>query len=248
MRTTDRERGPYAKSAAVKERIVHAAFETFARAGYRGGSLREVADRTEMSEAGLLHHFPSKAALLAAVLEYWDVRASETFALIPANGKETLAEIVALAASATKTPGVVQLFTALSSEATEPNHPAHTYFQRRYTTARHVIAETLREVDMRGELRADVDVDIAALRAVAIWDGMHIQWLFDPGVVDVATSLRAYLESLLATGCRIPSDADRRSDPPALPRPHLPSVSIKYAGGSHRFSTTKTQSTHPQHK
>lgn len=206
MGVTKRERGPYAKSAAVKERIVYAAFETFARAGYRRGSVREVADRSGISEAGLLHHFPSKAALLVAVLEYWDARASKTFALIPANGRDTLAEIVALAASAARTAGVVQLFTAISSEATEPKHPAHTYFRRRYTTARHLIAETLREVAARGELRADVDIDSAASRAVAIWDGMHIQWLFDPGVVDVATGLRAYLDGLLAAGCRIPSD------------------------------------------
>ena len=49
-----------------------AAVEVFATVGYNKGSLREVADRVGMSQAGLLHHFPSKEHLLEAVLTWRD--------------------------------------------------------------------------------------------------------------------------------------------------------------------------------
>ncbi len=65
-------RGEYAKSAATRTAILDAALEVFAESGYRAGSLREVAERVGMSEAGLLHHFRSKSALLMAVLDHRD--------------------------------------------------------------------------------------------------------------------------------------------------------------------------------
>ena len=45
---------------ARRQEIVDAAVEVFATVGYHKGSLRDVADRVGMSQAGLLHHFPSK--------------------------------------------------------------------------------------------------------------------------------------------------------------------------------------------
>ncbi len=52
-------RGQYGKTAARRQEIVDAAVEVFGTMGYNKGSLREVADRVGMSQAGLLHHFPS---------------------------------------------------------------------------------------------------------------------------------------------------------------------------------------------
>ena len=68
-------RGEYAKTSAKRTAILDAALEVFAESGYRSGSLRDVAGKVGMSEAGLLHHFPNKSALLAAVLDRRDRRA-----------------------------------------------------------------------------------------------------------------------------------------------------------------------------
>ena len=65
-------RGQYGKTAARRQEIVDAAVEVFGTMGYNKGSLREVADRVGMSQAGLLHHFPSKESLLEAVLTWRD--------------------------------------------------------------------------------------------------------------------------------------------------------------------------------
>ena len=58
MRTSG-TRGEYAKSAQRRQQIVDAAVEVFSLAGYRKGSLRDVADKVGLCQAGLLHHFPS---------------------------------------------------------------------------------------------------------------------------------------------------------------------------------------------
>ena len=51
-----------------KRRILSTAVEVFGEQGYRGTSLREIARRVGMSDAGLLHHFGTKTGLLAATI------------------------------------------------------------------------------------------------------------------------------------------------------------------------------------
>ncbi|MGY2061863.1 TetR/AcrR family transcriptional regulator, partial [Nocardia gipuzkoensis] len=60
------------RGEARKERILEVALKTFAENGFRGASIAEIADRCGLSQPGLLHHFPTKAALLSAVLDYRD--------------------------------------------------------------------------------------------------------------------------------------------------------------------------------
>lgn len=53
----------------TKAQIRAAAIELFAATGYDKTSLREIADRVGITKASLYYHFPSKQALLEAVLE-----------------------------------------------------------------------------------------------------------------------------------------------------------------------------------
>src|SRR3712207_1551339 len=52
----------------VDEGILDRAAALFARRGFAKTSVQDVADAVGLSKAGLLHHFPSKDALHAAVL------------------------------------------------------------------------------------------------------------------------------------------------------------------------------------
>ena len=67
-----RPRGSYAKTEGRRQEILAAAFEVFSTSGYRSGSLKDVADKVGLTQAGLLHHFPNKEALLEAVLTLRD--------------------------------------------------------------------------------------------------------------------------------------------------------------------------------
>ena len=56
-------------STATPDRILFEAERGFAAGGYAGTSLSSIAAAAGVGNAGLLHHFPSKAALYRAVLE-----------------------------------------------------------------------------------------------------------------------------------------------------------------------------------
>src|SRR4051794_22900238 len=70
--TAPRSRGEYAKTPARRHEILTAAVEVFSTSGFHKGSLRDVAERAGLSQAGLLHHFPSKHHLIEAVLTWRD--------------------------------------------------------------------------------------------------------------------------------------------------------------------------------
>lgn len=190
-------RGSYAKSERTRRSILDAALEEFAESGYRSGSLRGVAERVGMSEAGLLHHFASKRALLAAVLERRDEQTRERFALDAGRGRDLLRSLVELVEYSASTPGVVELFCTLSAEATSPAHPAHRYFRERYEMATDVLRGAFEDLQADGELRPGVSPAVAGRGTVALMDGLQVQWLLDRGSVDMAADLRAYFRSLV---------------------------------------------------
>lgn len=57
------------KGKATAERILDVAETAFARHGYRGASLREIATQAGLKQPGLYNHFASKEALYSAVLQ-----------------------------------------------------------------------------------------------------------------------------------------------------------------------------------
>jgi AcrR family transcriptional regulator len=62
---SERERPP-----SLKERIMEAAIEEFAAAGYHGSSLRTIAERSRATKPMIYYHFQSKDGLFAAVVGY----------------------------------------------------------------------------------------------------------------------------------------------------------------------------------
>jgi AcrR family transcriptional regulator len=70
-RTVDRVVRPFRQQ--IDEGIVDRAAALFARRGFAKTSVQDVADAVGLSKAGLLHHFPSKDALHAAVLAHAEV-------------------------------------------------------------------------------------------------------------------------------------------------------------------------------
>ncbi|WP_286346801.1 TetR/AcrR family transcriptional regulator [Frondihabitans sucicola] len=169
-----------------------AARDVFASHGYRSGSLQEVADRCGISQSAVLHHFPAKEDLLLAVLADRDLRGDDI--------KDGLALDEGLSAQASHnagTPGIIELYTTLCAESTSPEHPAHAYFSGRFRRTRASFGEQFRALQQAGRLRSGVDPDLAGAGLVALWDGVQLQWLMEPGEVDVAAALRHYLSLVI---------------------------------------------------
>jgi AcrR family transcriptional regulator len=192
-------RGEYAKSSATREAILDAALEVFA-GGYNSGSLRDIATKVGMSEAGLLHHFKSKSILLQAVLDLRDERARQLVDLDAEDGAQALRGLVALARYNASVPGVVELYCTLSAESTAPEHPAHEYFKRRYETVRASLDGTFGRLIADGRLLPGVSPGRAAVATIALMDGLQVQWLLDRDVVDMGDALSEFFDGLIVGG------------------------------------------------
>ena len=127
-----------ARSEERRAEILRATLEVIAERGYRGASLGAVAERVGLTQQGLLHYFPTKEALLVAVMEerdQWDA--------VPGTGLrlDLLGQLVEYNAMR---PGIVQTFSALLGESVTEGHPAREFFTERYETVRANMAQVLR--------------------------------------------------------------------------------------------------------
>jgi len=161
-------------ASETQERIIDAALEGFARDGVAATSIRDVAAAASVSPGLVQHYFPSKSALRAAVDEHVKEIAREALGVQEFEGDviEDLAERL--------TALVAEHFVALRYVArgvAESDAAAMAIFD----TLTQLCRDQLAELQKRGMLRPDLDLDWAALHTVLINLGTVIM---EPGVSD----------------------------------------------------------------
>ena len=184
--------------------ILATAVEVFGEQGYRGTSLREIARRVGISDAGLLHHFGSKMGLLAATIEARDEMDRQRREESEAAGATFVDTMRDQVARNTRSPGLVALHVVLSAEATDPQHPAHESFRDRYRQIRHQDDESFSRLQADGELRTDLDPERVGQLVTAMMDGLQLQWLLDPDAVDLEGLFEDFLHLLEIPDRRTP--------------------------------------------
>lgn len=189
-------RGNAASTVARRAEIMQAAFTVFANSGFSGSSLKAVATRVGMTEAGLLHHYPSKIELLNAVLAYRDEVSVEVVDGEGLTGLHLMARWVQLIHHNSKNREKVKFFCKMSAEATASGHPAHDYFKNRYKNVVNYWQEAFAFAQSEGKLAQYATPQSAARAITADSDGMQIQWLLDPNVNMVEACLYIFESQL----------------------------------------------------
>ena len=65
------------KSERSRRQLLDAALDLFSHQGYRGTTIREIAEAAKLSVGNVYHHFPEKDAIFRALLdEYWAIASS----------------------------------------------------------------------------------------------------------------------------------------------------------------------------
>ncbi|SEP77504.1 transcriptional regulator, TetR family [Streptomyces sp. yr375] len=198
----------YPKGLAKREEILATALEVIAEHGFGGATLRELAEASNLSITGLVHHFGTKEHLLVEVLrrrDEIDADAYDTDRLpdTAATMIERLAGLVDLNAAV---PGLVTLYTNLAADAAAPAHPAHAYFRERYDQGRSLGRDSLSHLKERGELPDGVDPDDLAHLLIAAVDGLQLLWQYDKSI-DMTRGLKA-LGTLLELANKAAPSAD----------------------------------------
>lgn len=186
-----------ARTEERRAEILRSALETIAERGYRGTTLGAVAERVGLTQQGLLHYFPSKEALLVAVLEerdQWDTGGG-------GRGRQgwRLELMTSLVEYNAMRPGVVQTFSALLGESVTEDHPAREFFTHRYDQVRGNMTAVLRD-EFGDRLPGGLTPERAAPLLTAVMDGLQYQWLLDPDSVDMPGAFRDFLTLLRAGG------------------------------------------------
>jgi len=187
-------RGPYAKSAARRSEIIESATAVFSEHGYRGGSLRQISAQLGLSLTTVMHHFPSKAALLAAVLEQED--AADPDFDVRSRRDGFAPSILGIVERNLRRPELVRMFSIVSAEATYPGHEAHDWLRRRYRDVVADYTDLIAHDRAAGRITSDVDPEVLAGLVVSGWEGIQIRWLADG--TDPVAAMRTLLDRLLS--------------------------------------------------
>ena len=183
---------PRLPAAERRRQIIDVTTRLIAERGFWGLSMQDVADGCGLTVPGLLHHVGSKDGLLLAVLDYRDEQ--DTRALVAELGDAatvTPREIcAALVRRNAGQPEIVRLFAVLEAESLTPDHPAHDYFEARQRRTLEGLTAALKE--------HTAEPEAVAVRIVALMDGLQIQWLRNPGEVDLVAQWESSAAVLFA--------------------------------------------------
>ena len=190
------------KSATLRrEEILDEAIRQIGRLGFRGFTVRELSAACGMSNAGMLHYFPSKTELLIAVIDHLELRQTarlqgyiDACAAADRAGQTALTEFRALLSAMMRQvledPELARLVALVQVEALDPDHPAHASFLRREAAALAFLE------DMLASLVGD---SVAVARGLhAAMSGLALQWLREGGTFDVMQTWEVIASRLLS--------------------------------------------------
>jgi AcrR family transcriptional regulator len=196
MTTHRPDSGSARTRSSRREQIVRAGLAAFSSAGFYGASVRDIAERAGLSQAGVLHHYPSKERLLEAVLGWRDDRSRRQLGEPAPEGIDLIRRLVAWPAAA-RTRELVQLDVLVSAEGTAADYPVHGYVLERRAQTLEMVRGAFERAVATGHLRPGIDSTTAARTMLALVDGLQLQWLLCPDEADMEGDLRRCLQPWL---------------------------------------------------
>ncbi|WP_413354557.1 TetR/AcrR family transcriptional regulator [Microbacterium sp. 1P06AB] len=186
-------RGPYAKSAARRSEIIATATAVFGAHGYRGGSLRQIAKQLDLGLTTVMHHFPTKVSLLAAVLSQED--AADTDFLERSARDGFIPTVLTIVERNIARRELVRMFTVVQAEATHADHEAHEWLRQRYASVIPDYRDAIEHDRAAGRLTTTEDATMLADLVIGTWEGIQVRWLADG--TDPVAAMRVALDALL---------------------------------------------------
>lgn len=189
---------PQPGEASSREQLLAAASRVFARAGYHGASMNEIAAEAGFSKGALYWNFASKDELFFALLDELDeqVRTLVAASITAPVGEERTGELSrGLSAVLADSRDVVLLFHEYSALAVRDPQVAERY-ARRNARLREQIAEAMRTRHEHLGVPLAISAERLATALIALVDGLSIQQLTEPEAVpeDLFGQIAALIE------------------------------------------------------
>lgn len=183
--------------------LLAAAARVFSAHGFKNTTMAEVAREADVGKGTLYEYFDSKDDLFLSLFEWFGRESLQAAA--PASG-DAVSFSESLKAFGRESVRVMldnwELFPLTMefwSEASQPGRREGLFkvMQGMYEGYRGVVAALLRAGQAAGEFRPELDADALAVMVVGAFDGMFLQYHFDPGL-DPAAIVEQFLETFIA--------------------------------------------------
>ena len=190
MPARKKERGPYAGGLARRQKILDTTVALLGEVGYYGLSMRDIARRVGVSHPGVIYHFPTKEALLAAVIERYESQFGVTLDSVEhLEAHEVVRLFLALTGIHVHDPALAQMDCVIEVEAASTGHPAREHYQYNMTRIAKALTRAYKAFEEHGLFKVNTSAADLAQQHLALWRGLRIMWLYDHSV-DVQGALR----------------------------------------------------------
>ena len=184
--------------------IIEAAAKVFARRGFSGTLMADIAVEAGIGKGTLYEYFDSKEDLFFAVFE-WFVQATEAEAKvsISALGGSASERLNALSDSLMSSWAQMKDMYSLvmefwsASASSQMRERFKQAFKNGYSDFRQIVSALIREGIQGGEFRPEVDAESVAAALVGAWDALLLQAWFDEGF-DPQTTAKRFMAVLIS--------------------------------------------------
>lgn len=197
------------KKRETRERILQVARRQFTRQGYDAVTVEALAEAADISKPTLFNYFPSKMAILQALVPGVDERFAAAIERFRAEGgtvEEQLGRFFAFGADMTrKTPMLTRALLILALRAYDD--PLYSVDRHRWPSLHDSFCAMLRDGVTRGEVRTDISVERMTHYITGIYVYGLLSWLADPKFsVDVELAVAS---SFLGSGIAVTAQEGR---------------------------------------
>ena len=175
----------------TRQTLLKAATKVFSRQGYAATRLEDIAEEAGVTRGALYHHFNGKAELFTEIIsEASQVSDRAIQQAIQEGGpflevvKRILMYTTKLLAEDSQYRAAMALLLFNSWDSAELSSMRENHLQEGLTTLDQVIGYFQMALS-HGEIRADLDPEVAAKGFMAYQNGLAMLWLASPGLIDI---------------------------------------------------------------
>lgn len=188
------------EAAVTRNRLLSAALVVFSRKGYAATTLNDIADEAEVTRGAIYWHFGSKAELYNALVQE---RFAETFAGLsdvlsqPGAPSDRLRHFLLWTVDLVEDDPNYRAVLELTLFKTEASEDLSEGIAQKVSSIANLVSQyedLISQAVEQGEFRRDLDVNAAALAALALTTGLTSLWLMNPGAFSLKERTRASVD------------------------------------------------------
>jgi AcrR family transcriptional regulator len=210
MEMSDLRKVDPVKHEQKRAEILGAAIRCFIRDGFRGASTTDICAEAGISPGHLYHYFPSKVAIIEAMIDMGLARAAAHFENILAAPDVIEALLADIEESSLRfRPAQILNLDGLAEAARNPEFAK--IIERHTTAVRRMWSDFLRQAQSRGRVDPELDPEATANILIALIDGSRAMPIRDPKL-DIKQSVE-HLRTMLVRFLR-PQEAQSAASKP----------------------------------